>query len=74
MDMFKAMGAMQNPQVALMQYAMQGMIAQHPNEWQQAQNMFADKNKKQQIQALRNLYKQKGMDLESVASQWGITL
>ena len=74
MDMFKAMGAMQNPQAALMQYAMQGMIAQHPNEWKQAQNMFADKNKKQQIQALRNLYKQKGMDLESVASQWGITL
>ncbi len=74
MDMYAAMNAMQNPQSTMMQYAIQGMIAQHPDMWQQAQEMFANKNKKQQITALRNLYKQKGMDLDAVANQWGITL
>lgn len=74
MDVFQAMNTMQNPQAVLRQYAIQGMIAQHPNEWQQAQKMFADKNKKQQLGTLRNLYKQKGMDLDSVAKQWGIQL
>ncbi len=74
MDMYAAMNAMQNPQSTMMQYAIQGMIAQHPDMWQQAQEMFANKNKKQQIAALRNLYKQKGMDLDAVANQWGITL
>lgn len=74
MDMFNAMNAMQNPQGAMMHYMMQGMISQHPDMWQQAQQMLADKNKKQQLAALRNLYKQKGMDLDAVARQWGITL
>ena len=74
MDIMQAMGAMQNPQGMLMQYAMQGMIAQHPAEWKQAQEMFTDKNKKQQLGVLRNLYRQKGMDLEAVARQWGIQL
>ncbi len=74
MDMYAAMNAMQNPQGTMMQYAIQGMIAQHPDMWQQAQEMFANKNKKQQIAALRNLYKQKGMDLDAIAKQWGITL
>ena len=74
MNMFNAINAMQNPQAAMMQYAVQGMIAQHPDEWQKCQQMFADKNKKQQISTLRNLYKQKGMDLDSVAKQWGISI
>lgn len=74
MDMHAAMNAMQNPQATMMQYAIQGMIAQHPDMWQQAQQMFAGKNKKQQIAALRNLYKQKGLDLDAMTKQWGITL
>lgn len=74
MDMFNAINAIQNPQAAMLQYAVQGMIAQHPDEWQKCQQMFADKNKKQQISTLRNLYKQKGMDLDSVAKQWGISI
>lgn len=74
MDMFNAINAIQNPQATMLQYAVQGMIAQHPDEWQKCQQMFADKNKKQQISTLRNLYKQKGMDLDSVAKQWGISI
>lgn len=74
MNIMQAMGAVQNPQGMLMQYAMQGMIAQHPAEWEQAQKLFIDKNKKQQLGVLRSLYKQKGMDLEAMARQWGIQI
>ena len=74
MDMYQAMNAMQNPQGALMQYAMQGMIAQHPEQWQQTQQMFAGKTKSEQLKALRKLYKEKGMDLDSVAKQYGVQI
>lgn len=74
MDMYKAMNAMQNPQATLLQYAMQGMIAQHPNEWQQAQSMFAGKSKSEQLKALRKLYKERGMDLDAVAKQYGVQI
>ena len=74
MDVYQAMNAMQNPQGALMQYAMQGMIAQHPAQWQQAQQMFAGKTKSEQLKALRKLYKEKGMDLDAVARQYGVQI
>lgn len=74
MDMYKAMSAIQNPQAVLMQYAMQGMIAQHPDQWQQAQQQFANKNHEQMLAELKELYKQKGMDLSSIAKQWGISI
>ena len=74
MDMFQAMSAMQNPQGALLQYAMQSMIAQHPEQWQQTQQMFAGKSKSEQLKVLRKLYKEKGMDLDSVAKQYGVQI
>lgn len=74
MDMFQAMNAVQNPQATLMQYAMQGMIAQHPDKWQQAQEMFAGKTKSEQLKALRKLYKERGMDLDVVAKQYGVQI
>ena len=74
MDMFQAMNAVQNPQATLMQYAMQGMIAQHPDKWQQAQQMFAGKSKSEQLKTLRKLYKERGMDLDSVAKQYGVQI
>ena len=74
MDMLKAMNAIQNPQATLMQYAMQGMIAQHPEQWQQAQQMFAGKTKAEQLKALRKLYKECGMDLDAVAKQYGVQI
>lgn len=74
MDILKAMGAMQNPQGVVLQYAIQGMIAQHPNEWQQAQNMFAGKSKSEQLKTLRKLYKERGMDLDTVAKQYGVQI
>ena len=74
MDMFQAMNAVQNPQSTLLQYAMQGMIAQHPEQWQQTQQMFAGKSKSEQLKILRKLYKEKGMDLDSVAKQYGVQI
>ena len=74
MNVSDFMGAMQNPQQYMIQYAMQGMIAQHPEQWKQAQNMFNGKDHKQQISELKKLYKSKGMNLDAVAKQWGITL
>ena len=78
MDMFKAMNAVQNPQATIMQYAMQyamqGMIAQHPEQWQQAQQMFAGKTKSEQLKTLRKLYKERGMDLDAVAKQYGVQI
>ena len=74
MDMFKAINAVQNPQATIMQYAMQGMIAQHPEQWQQAQQMFAGKTKSEQLKTLRKLYKERGMDLDAVAKQYGVQI
>lgn len=74
MDMFKVMNAVQNPQATIMQYAVQGMIAQHPEQWQQAQQMFAGKTKSEQLKTLRKLYKERGMDLDAVAKQYGVQI
>ena len=74
MDMFQAMNDMQNPQGVMMQYAMQGMIAQHPDVWKQAQEQFNGKDHNAQINQLRELYKSKGMNLDMVARQWGIQI
>lgn len=74
MELFNIINTIQNPQAALMQYAIQGMIAQHPEQWQQTQEMFAGKSKSEQLKALRKLYKSKGMDLDSTAKQYGVQL
>lgn len=74
MDVYQAMNAVQNPQAALIQYAMQGMIAQHPEQWQQAQEMLTGKSKSEQLKTLRKLYKDRGMDLDTVAKQYGVNI
>jgi len=74
MDVFSAMQAMQNPQMALWQYTMQGMIQQHPQEWAQCQQMFNGKSRTEQMKTLRKLYKDKGADLDAVAKQYGVNL
>ena len=68
------MQAMSNPQVYVMQQFANQMIAEHPNEWQQCQQMFANKNRKQQLAELSKLYKSRGMDLNAVAKQYGVCL
>lgn len=74
MDMFQAMGAMNNPQAYVMQQGMQTMIQQHPAEWRKAQEMCGGKDRKQVIKELRKVYKGMGQDLDAVAAQYGIQL
>lgn len=74
MDMMQAMTAMQNPQGTMLQYAMQGMISQNPQQWQQVNNLFANKSHKEQVSLLKKMYKERGMDLAAIAQQWGVTL
>ena len=74
MDMTAFMNAMNNPQGYVMQQFANQMIAEHPKEWQQCQQMFANKNRKQQIAELNKLYKSKGLDLNAVARQYGVQL
>ena len=74
MDMMRAMGAMQDPQGTMMSYMMQGMIAQHPEEWKKAQEQLGGRDRGSQIEELRKLYKSRGMDLDATARQWGIRL
>lgn len=77
-NMLGQMGRMQqaihNPQGVMNEHMLQQLIRENPQVWQQAQQMFAGKNHKQQVAAVRQLYKQKGMDLDTVAQQYGIQL
>lgn len=70
MDMLQMMQVMQNPQ----KYIMDQLAKQNPGIVQKCQEMFTGKSHKQQVSALRNLYKQRGMDLDTVAKQYGIML
>ena len=74
MDMLKMFNAIQNPSGTLIQYAMQGMIQQHPAEWQKTQEMFSGKPRSEQLKSLRKLYKDKGMNLDLIAKQYGVQL
>lgn len=74
MDMLKMFNAIQNPSGTLIQYAIQGMIAEHPAEWQKTQEMFSGKPRNEQLKNLRKLYKDKGMNLDLIAKQYGVQL
>ena len=74
MNMFNMMQAMQNPQAYAMQQMMGTMIQQNPQQWQQAQQMFQGKTKKQMLSELQKMYKDRGMDLQQTAAQYGISL
>ena len=73
-QMGKMQQVVQNPQGFMNESMVQQLIRENPQVWQQAQQMFAGKNHKQQVSALRQLYRQKGMDLDSVARQYGVQL
>lgn len=70
MDLKSMMMVMQNPQA----YIMNELARQNPEALKQCQSMFAGKSYKQQVSALKQFYKNKGMDLEATASQWGVKL
>lgn len=74
MNLTDMINAMKNPSGFVMQQFMQRAIAEHPEQWQQCQQMFQGKSRKQQLNELAKLYKSKGMDLNTTARQYGIQL
>lgn len=72
--MLAMMNALQNPRQVIMQTMFQSMVAAHPNEWARCQEMFKGKDQAGQLAELKKLYESKGMDLASVAKQYGVTL
>ena len=68
------MQMLQNPQQVLSEQMAAQLIRENPKQWQQAQGMFANKNHEQQVAALRELYKSRGMNLDAVARQYGVQL
>lgn len=74
MNFTSFMQAMQNPQGYIFNQFASQMIKEHPQEWNQCQQMFGSKNRKQQIAELRKLYASKGMDLDMTAKQYGVQL
>lgn len=65
---------MNNPQGMLNQQVMQQLISENPQIWQSAQKMLQGKSHKQQVSELRRLYQSKGMNLDTVAKQYGISI
>lgn len=72
--MTEFMQAMSNPQAYIIQSFAKQMITENPSVWQQCQAMFSGKSHKDQVIALRKLYKSKGMDLDNIAKQYGVQL
>lgn len=68
------MQMLQNPQQVLSEQMAAQLIRENPKQWQQAQGMFANKSHEQQVAALRELYKSRGMNLDAVAKQYGVQL
>ena len=74
MNTFQAMNAMQNPQMYIMQQALQNMIRENLDQWSQCQQMFSGKSRDEQMAELRKIYQDRGLDLDATARQWGIRL
>lgn len=74
MDMYQAMGAMQNPQGYVMQQAMAKMVQQNPDAWKATQEKYGGMNRSDMLKALRKEYKRQGQDLDAIARQYGIPL
>ncbi len=77
MNPFQAMQAFRNPQNFLMQQLqgrMNQMMKQNPQAFQRMQEMTNGKSESDMKQTAMNLAKEKGVDLQSFAKQFGINI
>ena len=77
MNPFQAMQAMGNPSQFLakqLQSKMNQMASQNPAAFQKMKEMTSGKSEVEMKQTAMNLAKQRGVDLQSFASQFGIKL
>lgn len=71
---FQAMKAMQNPMNLLQQQMMERFKNQSPQKFNQIQQMVSGKNDEQLKEMAQNIAKERGIDLNQFAGQFGIKM
>lgn len=71
---FQAMQVMKNPMGMLQNQMLEKFKSQNPQMFQQVQQMIQGKNENQLKQMAQNIAKERGIDLNSFANQFGIKL
>ena len=71
---FQAMQAVQNPMGFMQKQMLEKFKNQNPQMYQQVQQMIQGKNENQLKQMAQNIAKERGIDLNSFANQFGIKL
>jgi rRNA processing protein Krr1/Pno1 len=71
---FQAMKVMQNPMNFLQQQMMEKFKNQNPQKFNQIQQMVNGKNEQQLKEMAQNIAKERGIDLNQFASQFGIKM
>ena len=71
---FQAMKAVNNPMGFIQQQMLEKMKNQNPQMFNQVQQMINGKNETELKQMAQNIAKERGIDLNSFANQFGIKL
>lgn len=71
---FQAMKAMQNPMNFLQQQVMEKFKNQNPQMYNQVQEMIKGKSEPQLKEMAQNIAKERGINLNEFASQFGIKI
>ena len=74
MNPFQAMKAVQNPVAMLQEQVMGKFKSQNPQMFNQIQQMVNGKNESQLKEMAHNIAKERGIDLNQFAGQFGIKL
>lgn len=74
MNPFQALKLIQNPLGAMQQQMLQQMQQTNPQKFQQVKAMLDGKSPDQQREMFMNLAKERGIDVNQFASQFGIKL
>ena len=74
MNPFQALKLIQNPLGAMQQQMLSKMQAQNPQKFNQIMQMLNGKSEAQQKEMFKNLAKERGIDINQFASQFGIKL
>lgn len=71
---FQAMNAMQNPMGMIQRQMMEKFKNQNPQKFSQIQQMVSGKNDEQLKEIAQNIAKERGIDLNQFARQFGIKM
>lgn len=74
MNPFQALKFLQNPLGAMQQQMLEKMQKSNPQKFAQIQQMINGKTEEQQKEMFTNIAKERGIDINQFASQFGIKL